>query len=215
LVSFLLLLENIVNYSKYDINKGYTPQEVYKICACLRETFCLSYKIRKDNVLYVYFQKEHFLIKFEGKSLRYLGPDERSQALLLNKALLKLSEKIDIKYNKWMKSTPGIYSKKFSNDSEFIDYLEMLSSGKFNLIIGEYHIFKQNDDIISFDKQFTPINEIDFFIIPIYKVQEGFNSIFEIIKKLKNLKIVSLPMIKPIADKILYINFRKDQQGNS
>ncbi len=212
MVNFLLLLKNTVNYSKSDIDKGNTPLEVYKICSCLREAFCLSYNIRKINVLYLYFQKEHFLIKFEGKALRFLGPDERSQALLLNKALSILSEKSDIKYNKWIKSTPGINGKKFSNDSEFIEFLVRISRGKFNLIIDDYQNFEQNDNLINYDNQYHPINEFDFFIIPTYKIQEKINSIFKLIKKLKNLKIVSLPMIKTIADKILYINFRKDQQ---
>ena len=89
LVNFLLFLENTINYDKRDIDEGRTPPLIYKICSCLREAFCLSYAIRKNNNVYFYFQRDHVLIKFDGKELRYLGPDERSQALLLEKALKK------------------------------------------------------------------------------------------------------------------------------
>jgi len=89
LANFLLIIEEIIDFTKKDIDKGYTPPLIYKICSCIREAFCLSYAIRKNNNLYLYFQKEKILIKFEGSRLRYLGPDERSQALLLKKAFEK------------------------------------------------------------------------------------------------------------------------------
>jgi len=91
LVNFLLFVKNIASYSKSDIDKGNTPLDVYKLCSCIRESFCLSYAIRKNNNLYLYFQNEHILIKFEGRTLRFVGPDERSQALLLEKALIYAS----------------------------------------------------------------------------------------------------------------------------
>ncbi len=89
MVNFLLLLEKIIQYNKEIIDKGLTPKKIYELCSCIRETFCLSYSIRKDNNLLLYFQKEHILVSFIGEALRYLGPDERSQALLLEKALNK------------------------------------------------------------------------------------------------------------------------------
>ncbi|MFX1531798.1 MAG: hypothetical protein ACFFBC_11850, partial [Promethearchaeota archaeon] len=92
MVNFLLLFEKIIEYTKKQINKGLTPQKIYELCSCIRETFCLSYSIRKNNNLYLYFQEENLLLSFIGKKLRYLGPDERSQALLLLKALTKLQE---------------------------------------------------------------------------------------------------------------------------
>jgi len=123
LANFLLILEEIINYTKRDIDKGLTPPFIYKICSCIRETFCLSYAIRKNNSLYLYFQGEKILIKFEGSRLRYLGPDERSQALLLKKVLDKSIPFINSNGNKWIKSTPGIYFKSFLDDVSFIDYL--------------------------------------------------------------------------------------------
>ena len=89
LANFLLIIEEIIDFTKKDIDIGYTPPLIYKICSCIREAFCLSYAIRKNNNLFLYFQKEKILIKFEGSRLRYLGPDERSQAILLKKVLDK------------------------------------------------------------------------------------------------------------------------------
>jgi hypothetical protein len=212
LINFLLLIEKIINYSKNDIDKGTTPLEIYGICSCIREAFCLSYNIRKDNVLYLYFQKEHILIKFEGQTMRFLGPDERSQALLLKKVLNKIYGKTADKNNEWTTSTPGIFGKKFSENIELFEFLTSISYGTNNLIIDDYKNLVRNTKVLNFDKYLSPINELDFFIIPTYKIQDGINNILELFKKLKNIRIISLSMIKPISDKILYINFRKDQQ---
>lgn len=213
LVNFLLLFEKIINYSKKDIDKGKTPLNVYKICSCIRETFCLSYAIRKDNVLYLYFQKEHVLIKFEGQTLRFLGPDERSQAILMKKALNKIYEKFDNENNKWIKSTPGIFGKKFSNNLEFIEFFTSISNRKNNLIIDAYQSLGEKINLVNLDKFFCPINELDFFIIPTYNNLNNNTNIIEMFKELKTINIISLSMIKSIEDKILYINFRKDQQS--
>ncbi len=212
LVNFLLLIEKIINYSKFDIDTGKIPLNVYEICSCIRETFCLSFAIRKNNVLYLYFQQEYILIKFEGQTLRYLGPDERSQALLLKKVLNKIYEKFDVKNNKWIKSTPGIYGKKFSNNFKFIEFFTSISYGKNNLIIDAYQNLEENTDLYNLDKNLHPIKELDFYIIPTYKVQKQNAKIIELFKELKTINIISLSMIKSIEDKILYINFRKDYQ---
>ncbi len=213
MVNFLLLLEKNINYSKKDIDKGRTPLGIYKICSCIRETFCLSYAIRKDNVLYLYFQKEHVLIKFDGQKLRYLGPDERSQALLLKRALNKIHEEFDHKNKGWIRSTPGIYIKKFSNDLELIEFLISISLGTNNLILDNHQNIEEITNPINFDKNLNLINDLDFFIIPTYKIQENNKTIIDLFKKLKPLNIIALSMIESVEDKILYINFRKDQQG--
>ena len=73
MANFLFLIGNIVEYSKKDIDQGNTPPEIYKICVCLKETYCISFNIRKENNVYLYFQNERILIKFEGSTLRFLG----------------------------------------------------------------------------------------------------------------------------------------------
>ena len=54
--------------------------------------------------------------------------------------------------------------------------------------------------------------ENDFFIIPIYTITTKNFRIIELIKEVKNIKLLSLSKIKKVENKILYINFRKDQQ---
>jgi len=121
-VNFLLLIKKISAYSKKDIDQGKTPLDVYQLCSCIRETFCLSYSIRKENNLYLLFQEYNALIKFEGKKLKFLSSDERSQALLLYKAL-NLSSEI-LSFDNWYKSTPGIYIKKFEDFNAFIEIMK-------------------------------------------------------------------------------------------
>ncbi|MDX1797192.1 MAG: hypothetical protein R3255_00955 [Candidatus Lokiarchaeia archaeon] len=207
-----MLLENIVHYSKKDIDKGNIPLIVYKICSSLREAFCLSYAIRKENNFYLYFQKEHLIIKFEGKNLRFLGPDERSQALLLEKALNKLYEKNGLQDN-WTKSTPGIYGKKFSSNNEFIKFFKSISNGKNNLLLDDGQNIENNNDLIYLDKLTRPIDESDFYIIPLCSVHNRIKNIIKLFKGLEQISIIQLSIVKTIEDKILYINFRKDQQG--
>jgi len=212
LVNFLLVQEKIIDYNKKIIDKGLTPQKVYKICSCIREVFCLSYSIRKNNLLYLYFQKEHILIKFEGKKLRYLGPDERSQALLLEKALKKVKREISINNDIWIKSTPGIFIRKFFDMSSFLDFYRSIALGKSFLIISNNQIDEYTVDILNLNKQFVEIKDDDFFIIPIYTLSRKNSKMIELFKKMKNTKLLSFSKIKDVEYKILYINFKKDQQ---
>ena len=214
LVNLLLLIEKIVNYSKIDIDKGNTPPIIYKICSCIRETFCMSYSIRKSNCLYLYFQKEHIIIKFVGKSLRFLGPDERSQALLLEKILHKMQEDINFKNGQWIKSTLGIYGRRFSFDAEFIDYYTSISNGKTYFILADTLNVELELEVQNLEENFPLIEENDFFIITTYDSVRKNKNIFNLFKELKNVKVSSLPNIESIGDKILYINFRKDQQNS-
>ena len=213
LVNFLLLIERISSYSKRDIDQGKTPFNIYKLCSCIRETFCLSYSIRKSNILYIYFQKEHILIKFEGNKLRYLGPDERSQALLLEKALNKVKKKISTKNDEWNKSTPGIFVRKFFDDSFFIAFCSSIMLGKNFLIIDNQEHVEEKVEDLNLNKKFFEIMENDFYIIPTYLISDDNSNVIELFKEVKNIKLISLSGIKDVENKILYINFRKDQQG--
>lgn len=212
MVNFLILQEKIIDYNKKTIDKGLTPQKVYEICSCLREAFCLSYSIRKNNSLYLYFQKEHVLIKFEGKELRYLGPDERSQALLLEKVLRKVKSESNTKNDSWLKSTPGIFIKKFLNDFSFMAFYKSIAIGTSFLIINNTQIEEDIVDDLILNKQIFDIKDDDFFIIPTYTITQEISNIIELFKKSKNTKLLSFSKIKDVEDIILYINFKKDQQ---
>ncbi len=214
MVNILLLIEEIVNYSKLDIDKGITPPIIYKICSCVRETFCLSYSIRKDNNFYLFFQEEHILIKFEGKRLRFLGPDERSQALLLEKILHKMQKDTDLNNLGWIKSTPGIFGHKFSDNIKFIEFYSSISYGKTYFILDDSLDVEQGLEVENLEENFPPIEENNFFIIATYNFVGKNTNILDLFKELKTSKITSLPKIKSVEDKILYINFRKDLQNS-
>jgi len=214
LVNILLLIKKITQYNKETIDKGLTPHNIYKLCSCIRETFCLSYSIRKDNNLYLYFQKEHILICFTGNELRYLGPDERSQALLLEKALNK-ANRIDLKTkNGREQSTPGIYALKFLDHLSFLGYINSLVIGNIYCIIDKEEFIDKERDIFEDNINFEFFIDRNLFVIPTYDNFIEKSKILELSKELKNIKFFSLSKIKQIENKILYINYLKDHQGS-
>ncbi|MHA2007964.1 MAG: hypothetical protein ACXABO_06380 [Promethearchaeota archaeon] len=214
MVTFLLLYEKKVEYDKGTIDSGHTPQKLYEICSSIRETFCLSYSIRKNNNMFLYFQKEHILVIFIGKELRYLGPDERSQALLLEKAFRKAGEIKIEGDNRKNKSTPGIYVSKFTNDISFISYIESIIRGEIYFIDRSNEFASTKKEIKLKNSSFIPFGDDSFFIIPINSnSKQAFNN-FKKFREIKNVKFLSLSKIKSIEDIILYINYLKDLHGN-
>lgn len=213
MVNFLLLIKNISDYSKKEVDKGETPLDVYILCSCIREAFCLSYAIRKDNNLYFYFQKKNTLIKFKGNKLRYLGPDERSQALLLEKALIKANQNVNFRDKKLVKSTPGIFVKRFVDDVSFISFYCSIVKGKSYLIVNSDQNVKEEIKSANLNNELLEFMEDNFYIIPTYSISKDNSKIIELFKELKNIKILSLSKIKSLENKILYLNYRKDQLG--
>ncbi len=211
LVNFLLLIKNISEYSKKDIDKGETPYDVYILCACIREAFCLSYAIRKDNNLYFYLQEKYTLIKFSGNKLRYLGPDERSQTLLLEKALTKANQEFNIRDKKWVKSTPGIFIKRFFDDNSFLSFYKSIRKEKSYIIVDPNKNPDKEINSTNSKNDLLEIMEDNFYIIPTYSISKENSKTIELFKELKNIKILSLSKVKSLENKILYINFKKDQ----
>jgi hypothetical protein len=207
LVKLLLLFEKIVYYSKRDIDKGNTPLEIYKICSCIQETFCLSYSFGKENSLFLYFQAEQALIQFKGSTLKYLSSDERSQALLLEKALNKVEKGATFKTNRWSISTPGILVRKFANNKSLVDYIKSMGNAEIIFICDpkDIEIFPE---INEFDT--TEIFKDAFCIVPSNNLLTKDSDFFQLFKELQNIKFVTLTKIKKVEDKILYINFRTD-----
>jgi tRNA pseudouridine-54 N-methylase len=206
LITFLLLVKNLTAYSKSDIDKGKTPLEIYELCSCIRESFCLSYSIRKGNNLYLYFQNEQILIHFIGEKLRYLGPDERSQALLLKKAINLARQYENLTYKDWLQSTPGIFVRGFKNSNIFYTFL--------NSILREisYLLLDNEIDSLIFNNQNLGNLTDLLFIIPTYTISKDNSDVFGLFQKLKNIKCKNLSKIEGIENKILYINFQIDQQ---
>ena len=210
MVNFLLIIENISNYSKKVIDNGSTPLDVYNVCSIIRESFCCSYSIRKDNNLYIYIDSIHILIKFEGKSLRYLGSDERSQALLLKRALDKLNGIETIKSQRMQKSTPGIYVKRLLKGESILENIIDLYNDKI-IVIKEFEKENMESGIID-------LEEIDNLREHCYIFPQNSPSTVDflgLIDEKYKLKYVNLSNIKGIENKILYINFLIDQKENT
>jgi len=209
LADFLVIIDNITDYSKSDIDKGNTPPDVYKLCSCIRETFCLSYSIRNNNNLFIYVKDDYLLIKLEGKSLRYMGSDERSQAILLSKALNKLKNSRGLKSTSWLNSTPGIFIRRLNDhgslgiEMDFERYCVLAFVGNLN---------EKSLDLVRSDLDFSNYSN-DFLYIMIVR-DDLIEFIWRGLQNLNNqkVKLINLSHIKSIENKILYINFQIDQR---
>jgi len=90
---------------------------------CVNSAFFLSHAIRTDAELFLVLEGGEDppkTVRFSGKEIRYLNPDERSTASLIRNALLK---KLD---EKEIRSSPGVYISRRSF-SEIIDQLKEIS----------------------------------------------------------------------------------------
>ena len=208
MTEFLLIVEKISKYNKEDIDQGRTPPDVYKICSCLRNVFCLSYNIRKGNIFYLYVLNKHLIVKFDGNKLKYLGPDERSQTLLLFKALNLSHQREFNNQDGWIKSTPGIYIKKFPCYKNPVDFYNSLSNEILITFSNKNNPIADNMEIVP--KTLKQLEECLF----IFNSDINSNANRNLSHKLsqyKNILNFTLPTIEAIEDKILYINFQIDR----
>ncbi len=74
------------------------------LCRCVNASLFLSHDLRRDVCVYLVLKGgiQPKLVRFDGSSLRYLSPDERSAASLIKKALEKNAQDF------WTESTPGV-----------------------------------------------------------------------------------------------------------
>lgn len=206
MADFLILDTNAPIYTKKDIDIGNIQPEIYNHCSIIRECFCLSYSIRKDTNLYFYYKNPPLVIKFEGKKLRYLGPDERSQALLLLKVLNK---GLKTRNNNWEQSTPGIYIKHHKGVSAIFDIIRESLKDKV--------IFLLNDNIFEGAETLDKLNNLgeSLYIIPSTDFSYDITTLQEEFMNSKTkLIFLYLPRIKKIENQILYLNFKIDQLKN-
>ncbi|MCZ7392479.1 MAG: tRNA (pseudouridine(54)-N(1))-methyltransferase TrmY [Candidatus Methanoperedens sp.] len=89
------------------------------LCRCVNAALFLSHDLRRDVRVYLVLKGgiQPKLIRFDGSSVRYLSPDERSAASLIKKALEKNAQDF------WTESTPGVSIRK----GDFCDLLEELN----------------------------------------------------------------------------------------
>ena len=211
LVNFLILIEKISKFSKNTIDKGKTPLDIYKLCSIIREAFCCSYTIRKNNNLYFYVDSSKILIKFEGTSLRYLGSDERSQALLLKRALDRINGLEKNNGQKMQRSTPGIFIKRLQNSESILENIHNLYYDKIIVING----FKKENT----NRNIIYLEDLDrlsdyCYVLPFPQNSQGTVDFLRIMDNKLNLVFTNLSHIKGIEDKILYVNYLIDQKKN-
>ena len=212
MVNILILIEKISKFTKSNIDKGKTPLDIYNLCSIIRESFCCSYSIRKDNNLYIYIESTHILIKFEGNSLRYLGSDERSQALLLNKALDKINGAEKINFKGMQKTTPGIFVKRLLNGESILENINNLINNKI-LVISEFEKENIHTNIINLE-DLDDLREY-CYVFPIPHNSQSKFDFLRIINEKYKLIYTNLSSIKGIENKILYVNFLIDQKENT
>ncbi|TKJ22590.1 MAG: hypothetical protein CEE42_12835 [Promethearchaeota archaeon Loki_b31] len=208
MVNFLILIEKFPKFSKSDIDVGKTPIYVYNLCSIMRESFCLSYSIRKNNNLYLYFESLQLLMKYKGKKLRFLGSDERSQALLLKRALEKINGDEKVKTQEWEKSTPGIFVKRLPNSGSILENINNILHNKivFNAEFEDKNLYPDVINLYDLDDMSEYC-----YIFPYSQNSQSSLRFLQVIKENYNLKYINLSNIKGIENKILYINFRIDQ----
>lgn len=209
LVNFLILSKKLTKYNKKDIDQGKTPPDIYTLCSCIREIFCLSYALRKNNNLYLYFFENHLGIKLVGRKLRYLGSDERSQALLLNKAIRKFEEKKD---KHWVQSTPGIYVNYFLSNKLM---LEQIIPFQLNPEIWIFDLEQRVSQIREMGPQNIPFNSTEdnlYILIPRFDIRKENPHFIELLNIKNNSQVSSLniPNLNKPQDRLLYVNFCLD-----
>jgi tRNA (pseudouridine54-N1)-methyltransferase len=86
------------------------------LCRCVNSALCLSHAIREDVRVWLVLQDE-FTVRFEGRELKNLNPDERSTAALIRNALDAKDGAIG---HMAAESSPGV----FISRHEFEDVLD-------------------------------------------------------------------------------------------
>ncbi|MHA1762957.1 MAG: hypothetical protein ACTSYC_04260, partial [Promethearchaeota archaeon] len=158
--------------------------------------------------LYLYFIEESLFLKFHGGELKYLGSDERSQAILLLKAISLTPSFLEEKESNWRKSTPGIYVKRVS---DFFKEFHMLFDDMQKLLILKN--IQSEEQIIDLEKEFEIITRISsniLIILPFSKVEDKEMNFMKKLKNTPSVKVLKLPFFSRISDKILYINYQWD-----
>jgi len=147
-------------------------------------------------------------MKYDGKKLRFLGSDERSQALLLKRALEKINGSEKVKTQEWEKSTPGIFVKRLPISGSILENIDNILHNKI-VFITEFENKNLYPDVINLD-DLDGLSEY-CYIFPYSQNLQISLRFLQLIKENYNLKYINLSNIKGIENKILYINFRIDQ----
>ena len=209
MVNFNVIIDNLSSYTKKEIDKGKTPLDVYSICSAIKETFCISFSIRKNNNFHLILLKELTAIRLNGEKLRFLGPDERSQALLLLKAL-DLARNLTIEESShWLKSTPGIFVKKFSSIDSLLQNIIHPSNRLFILIDKTEKSITSSSMANLLDIKFQ---EKDEFILFFSEKMTNLKRMIDILQEHVKIFFIKINCDLTLEEKILLINITMDRQ---
>ena len=114
------------------------------LCRCVNSSLFLSHDLRRDVVIYLVLLGEpetSKIVKFEGKNVRYLNPDERSSGSLIKKALDKSAGSY------WKLSTPGVWIR----TGDLNDILHEVMDGAENKIL--FYLSEDGIDIRKSDEK--------------------------------------------------------------
>ncbi|HJH30179.1 MAG TPA: tRNA (pseudouridine(54)-N(1))-methyltransferase TrmY [Methanosarcinaceae archaeon] len=90
------------------------------LCRCTSAALFLSHDMRRDVQVYLLLLGEpdpQKIVRFDGETLRYLNPDERSSGSLIKKALEKDVGDMEVK------STPGVWVRRGGLDTLLDDFV--------------------------------------------------------------------------------------------
>jgi hypothetical protein len=101
--SFFLVFPALPRFTKKDVDACDIGEEAAILCDVIRAVYFLSRSIRKERTLWLSFAANRALVRMAGDTLRYLGPDERSTLMLIDKA----ADVLKANPASWVESTPG------------------------------------------------------------------------------------------------------------
>lgn len=163
------------------------------VCRFISQALFISHGIRKDSKVYAVLKgppEPVKVLRIDGSDVKYLAPDERNIAGMINKALKVKAER------EWRKVSPGVYISRI----DLKDLLEFLAKE------GEMYYLREDGE---------PVENVDFsnpvFILGDHTgVSEGDE---EIILRLCR-KVVSLGEIPYQADQcVTVLNYIMDRRA--
>jgi len=184
-MDYTLILKKIPMLTKNDLNLGTYSCRLSILSSIIRNIFLLSNSIRKENNLDILcinqFEngKKSLLIRFNGKSIRYLSPDERNILFLLQKifdiihkktkAKLYRNQIINFQNEEWAQSTPGIKFKRYNLDQFF----QTLRNKDIILLLMDLNYYQsiiqkdieQINNLTHFSEKITKNPETEIFLV--------------------------------------------------
>ncbi|MCD4703179.1 MAG: tRNA (pseudouridine(54)-N(1))-methyltransferase TrmY [Methanosarcinaceae archaeon] len=120
------------------------------LCRCINTSLFLSHDMRRDVQVHLVLLGDPDpgkIVRFDGETLRYLSPDERSSGSLIKKALQKTAGDMEVR------STPGVFIRRGGLDT----LLSEFKKHGVNLI----YLREDGDDIRTTDE---PLDNVVFIL---------------------------------------------------